>query len=130
MNIQNLKPFTATQSHEEAVKNGKKGGIASGQARREKRTLHKLLNEFLDMDISQYEALAETAKQYGVADDKSIKELFTVVCAVNSLKNGDLSELETLVKLLGEVPEVEDVTADRQAEFLEAIKNAVTEKGA
>lgn len=32
MNIQNLKPFTAEQSHAEATKNGKKGGIASGQA--------------------------------------------------------------------------------------------------
>ena len=32
-NGKNLKPFDKTQSREEAKKNGKKGGIASGKAR-------------------------------------------------------------------------------------------------
>ena len=43
----NLKPFTADQSHEEAVKNGKKGGVASGRARREKKTTRQIA-EMLD----------------------------------------------------------------------------------
>lgn len=33
-NEQNLRPFTSAQSREEAVKNGRVGGIASGRARR------------------------------------------------------------------------------------------------
>ena len=37
-NEQNLKKFDSTQSREEAKKNGKKGGIASGKARLVKKT--------------------------------------------------------------------------------------------
>jgi len=42
MNNENLKPFTSDQSREEAVKNGRAGGIASGEAKRKKRTLREL----------------------------------------------------------------------------------------
>ena len=38
-NEQNLKPFTSNQSREEAVKNGRKGGIRSGEAKREKKLI-------------------------------------------------------------------------------------------
>lgn len=130
MNEQNLKPFTAEQSREEAVKNGKKGGIASGQARRERRTVQKLLNAFLDTEISEYQAAAEIAEKYGISTDKSIKDLLTMVCVLNSFEKADLSDLERLMKLLGEVPEIEDSKAEEQAEFLEAIRTAVMSKGA
>lgn len=38
-NEQNLRPFTSDQSHEEAVKNGRKGGRASGRSKRARKTL-------------------------------------------------------------------------------------------
>lgn len=41
-NEENLKPFKPGRSSEEAVKNGQKGGIASGQSRRKKKTLSEL----------------------------------------------------------------------------------------
>lgn len=41
-NEENLKPFKPGRSSEEAVRNGQKGGIASGQARRQKKTLSEL----------------------------------------------------------------------------------------
>ena len=44
-NEQNLKPFTSDQSREEAVKNGRKGGIASGEAKREKRLIKERILE-------------------------------------------------------------------------------------
>ena len=43
-NEQNLVPFTSEQSHEEAVKNGHKGGIASGEARRNKKMLRDCID--------------------------------------------------------------------------------------
>lgn len=49
---ENLKPFTSEQNREEAVKNGKKGGVASGKARREKADLKKQLQLFLEMDAT------------------------------------------------------------------------------
>lgn len=47
-NEQNLKPFTADQDREEAVKNGRKGGKASGVARRRKADLRRMAQEILD----------------------------------------------------------------------------------
>ena len=47
-NEKNLVPFTADQSREEAVKNGSKGGKASGKARREKADLRKMAQTILD----------------------------------------------------------------------------------
>lgn len=43
----NLIPFTSSQSREEAKKNGAKGGIASGKARRRKADLRKAMQEAL-----------------------------------------------------------------------------------
>lgn len=48
----NLKPFTSDQSREEAVANGAKGGIASGEARRRKRDIRLALEALLEKDIT------------------------------------------------------------------------------
>lgn len=42
-NEKNLKNFDSNQDREEAAKNGRKGGIASGEARRRKRDIKKAL---------------------------------------------------------------------------------------
>lgn len=48
-NEQNLKePFTSEQSREEASKNGRKGGIASGEARRRKRDIRLAMEALLE----------------------------------------------------------------------------------
>lgn len=44
----NLIPFTSEQNREEAKKNGQKGGIASGEARRKKATMLSVLEKVLD----------------------------------------------------------------------------------
>lgn len=58
-NEKNLTPFTSEQSHDEAVKNGKKGGVASGAARRRKKTMRQTLNAMLgaglDVSVSEQE---------------------------------------------------------------------------
>lgn len=56
-NEKNLTPFTSDQSHDEAVKNGKKGGVASGAARRRKKTMRQTLNVLLStgLDVSEQE---------------------------------------------------------------------------
>lgn len=48
-NEQNLKPFEKNcRSNEEAVRNGSKGGINSGKARKRKADLRKMAQEVLD----------------------------------------------------------------------------------
>ena len=93
---------TQFRSGEEAVENGRKGGIASGQARREKKTIQKILADLLDGQIKDSPQFSKLASKMGVESDKSVKDIFTMVCLFNSVKSGNLGDLERLSKLLGE----------------------------
>ena len=97
-NDQNLRPSEYKLSQEEA----KKGGINSGKARREKKTIQKILADLLDSEIKDSPQFAKLASKMGVESDKSIKDIFTMVCLLNSVKSGNLGDLERLSKLLGE----------------------------
>ena len=50
-NIENLKPFTSEQSREKAAENGRKGGIASGEAKRNKKSIREAIEILLETDI-------------------------------------------------------------------------------
>lgn len=50
-NEENLKPFTSNQDREEAKKNGIKGGIASGEARRKKKQFLDAVKWLANSDI-------------------------------------------------------------------------------
>ena len=78
------------------------GGIASGKARREKKTIQKILADLLDGEIKDSPQFAKLASKMGVESDKSVKDIFTMVCLLNSVKSGNLGDLERLSKLLGE----------------------------
>ena len=122
-NEQNLRVPTSS----EARRNGKKGGIASGIARREKKTVQKILNDFLSTAAKDNPKVSKLAAKMGLKSDDSIKDLFTIVCTLNTLKDGNLSDLERLSKLLGEQTEIADTEAQKQAAFLDAVKKAVTD---
>lgn len=47
-NPQNLKSFTSDQSHEEAVKNGRKGGLKLGENNKMRKTLKEMFETFGD----------------------------------------------------------------------------------
>ena len=123
-NEQNLKPI---RTESEAREKGRNGGIASGAARREKKTVQKILNDFLSTAAKDNPQVSKLAAKMGLKSDDSIKDLFTIVCTLNTLKDGNLSDLERLSKLLGEQAETSDTEAQKQAAFLDAIKKAVTD---
>lgn len=125
-NEKNLIPFderTKTEQREIA----RQGGIASGVARREKKTIQKILNDFLSTAAKDNPQVAKLAAKMGLKSDDSIKYLFTIVCILNTMKDGNLSDLERLSKLLGEQTEIADTEAQKQAAFLDAVKKAVTD---
>lgn len=123
-NEQNLRPI---RTESEAREKGRNGGIASGIARREKKTIQKILNDFLSTAAKDNPQVSKLAAKIGLQDDGSIKDLFTIVCTLNTLKGGNLSDLERLSKLLGEQTEIADTEAQKQAAFLDAVKKAVTD---
>ena len=122
-NEQNLRPCEHKFTQEEA----KRGGINSAIARREKKTVQKILNDILSTAAKDNPQVSKLAAKMGLQDDGSIKDLFTIVCTLNTLKDGNLSDLERLSKLLGEQTEIADTEAQKQAAFLEAVKKAVTD---
>ena len=122
-NEQNLRVPTSSEARE----NGKKGGIASGIARREKKTIQKILNDFLSTAAKDNPQVSKLAAKMGLKSDDSIKDLFTIVCTLNTLKDGNLSDLERLSKLLGEKTEIADNEAQKKADFIDEVKKVVTD---
>lgn len=59
----NLKHFTSNQSREEAVKNGRKGGIKSGEVRRERKALKEELLYLLEQGNTQEKVSLALIKQ-------------------------------------------------------------------
>ena len=117
MNEKNLKPI---RTESEAREKGRNGGIASGKARREKKTIQKILADLLDSEIKDNPQFAKLASKMGVESDKSVKDIFTYICVLNSVKSGNLGDLERLSKLLGEdnTKEHNNGILDELAEYL------------
>lgn len=87
-NIENLRPI---QSTNEARELGKKGGIASGQARREKATMKKTL-----------EMLLESKNNKGI----TYRELATLGLIQGAVK-GNAQNYKVILETLGELLESE-----------------------
>lgn len=73
-NEQNLHPFTSEQSREEAVKNGRKGGKASGKARLRKKHGRELVRALLSMPEKDPRILEEMAR-LGILEKDATNEV-------------------------------------------------------
>lgn len=93
----NLIPFTSDQDREEAKKNGRLGGIASGKARREKATMKKRLEELLN-------STDKKGRLYG-----DLVHLGLIANAIDKSKGGNPEAYRTIAKLLGEMDSIDNV---------------------
>lgn len=92
MNTNNLKPFTSEQSHEAAVKNGRKGGIACRESRERKKLLKECLEILLERDVKGSDgATVPGAEAISV-------ELF------NKALSGDIKAFEVIRDTVGQKP--------------------------
>lgn len=124
-NEKNLIP-NSERSPTEVRENGRKGGIASGKARRDKRTIQQIITSITDADVSTLQQFAVLARKMGLESDKSIKEVYSVLCLLNSAKTANLSDLALLQKLRGEQTETADTDEQKQtkahSELIKALK--------
>lgn len=91
-NEENLTPFTSDQSREEAVKNGQKGGIASGQARRQKKTLSELAKM-----IAENPAPASAKKKLtkmGISDEDANNNACIVAAVYDKAVKGNMQAVD------------------------------------
>ena len=107
-NEKNLKPFTE-QTKNEARESGRKGGIASGEARRQKNTIKSILKQWADSPITVAK-LKKEAKSYGIDTDEG-RSLITLALIKGAMK-GNAKYMERLLDTLGEDALLENNTDD------------------
>lgn len=97
-NEKNLKPFTSEQSREKAVRNGQKGGIASGKSKRAKKSMKEQMNILLN---SENPTVVKEVKEFGIEDDDINNQMGLMVGLYKSAKNGNVQAFEKIQELNG-----------------------------
>lgn len=113
-NEENLIPFSE-RSESEARENGRKGGIASGAARRRKRSMKEAADYYLSLpetDRRRVNALLRDA-----VDAEDIDNQMSVVMGITeAAKRGDARAAGVLLKMLGEdSPKTDTAALDEEA---------------
>lgn len=116
------------RTKEEQREIARKGGIASGKARREKKTIQKLLSDYLNEDISKNPKLVKLAQQLGLSGQDSIKSLLVISTVMRTIQKGGVIEIEKVAQLLGEQIESDEEEKQKQKDFLTAIEKAVKDE--
>ena len=97
--IENLKPV---RSVEEAREKGRRGGIASGKARREKRDRKQMASDLLDLTM-QGAGVDKIKKFFGMKDiELNAYQVTVLSCLMKAMQKGDANALEKLLKIAGE----------------------------
>ncbi len=117
-NEQNLKPFTSDQNREEAVANGKKGGVASGEARRRKRTIRELAAAIGASEI-QSTKLKDALRQMGVADDSMTYNAGIVAVIARDALKGNSKSIDQWLELMGEKRTAIDLNGNVNANVMQ-----------
>lgn len=96
----NLVPFTSDQSHEKAVENGRKGGVASGVAKRKKRTLREIAEMIGNMEVKnpKTKAIMEAAGFEGTPTNDDAAFFGIMLKA----QNGDAAAMKFLSEMRGQ----------------------------
>lgn len=99
--IKNLIPNTQ-RTKEEVQANTRKGGIASGIARRRKKTFKELINQFLETEISDVKFKKQLVKT-GISTDEVVNyKLATTIAMVKEAMKGNVKAFEVLRDTIGE----------------------------
>lgn len=96
MNEQNLKPFTSDQNREEAAKNGRKGGIASGEAKRKKKNIAELSKMMLGMKMSDRNAAALRKLVPDISDEDMTNAAAMVAGQISSAIRGNTTAFQAV----------------------------------
>ena len=112
-NEQNLVPFTSDQSHDEAVKNGAKGGVASGAARREAKAKRERFGAYLSVLAEKGEANRDKAAELlGLKPSEVTQEDMIDARAIIGAKNGNAKDREHIARIMGWYTDRIDITSD------------------
>jgi hypothetical protein len=100
MTIENLQPV---RSKEEAREKGRKGGIASGKARKEKKLMKEQIELLLSLPLKSKNAKNQM-KKLGIDSDNVDNQMAVIIGVWQKAIQGDVKAAEFLRNTLGEAP--------------------------
>ena len=122
--IENLIP-QSERTKEEQREIARKGGIASGKARKEKRDRKQRAAELFDLTM-QGAGVEKIKKFFNINDNLTAYETMVLSCFMKAMQKGDANALEKLLKISGEqFAEVLDVTvgkSEKLADIMDQLK--------
>lgn len=110
VNNENLIPNNR-RSKEEVREHSRKGGIKSGEVRREKKTLKDTLKMLLALPIKD-ETTKEMLSSIGIAEKDMTRQITVCLGALKAADNGSYKSLDTIATLLGEKITKVEVSGD------------------
>ena len=101
--VENLNPV---RSVDEAREKGRKGGIASGQSRRRKKTMADALDTIMSMQVKDDIAIAKVKSLFPEITEEEIDyQLLAVASILNkAIKDGSPQKMEFIRDTIGEKP--------------------------
>ena len=124
MSTKNLRPINL--SHEEAVKNGRKGGKASAAARRQKKTLKETASVILNMPLSQEAKFRIMNSGISLAglDDSDMDNRLLVICGLlAAAAEGNTSAAKMLFDMIDtEAAQKQQLELDRLKAVVKALQ--------
>lgn len=104
-NEENLKPFTSDQNREEAKKNGRKGGIASGKAKRKKIVYKKIFEEITQLKLSKENHIQKLKELYPeVTEDEMNYGVLSAFRILEKSLSGSTKAFEIVRDTMGQAP--------------------------
>ena len=123
--IDNLIPMTEL-TEEEQRKMARKGGIASGKARRAKRDRKQMASDLLDLTM-QGAGVDKIKKFFSIKGvELNAYQVTVLSCLMKAMQKGDANALEKLLKIAGEqFADLLDVTvqkSEKLADIMDQLK--------
>ena len=124
-NNENLAKGKATQfrSGEEAARNGSKGGIASGAARRRKKSLKEAADLYLSLPVTDKRRLNKL-KRRALAPEDIDNQMAMIVGLTEAATAGDARAAKVILEMLGDDGD-ERTDLQKARELLEGIDSAI-----
>lgn len=92
------------QSKEQARENGRKGGIASGESKRAKKSMREMAELVLAAPVPVSKKLEEQMQQFGFEPTEANIQLMSLLAVAKNATKGDLASLTFLRDTNGERP--------------------------
>lgn len=128
VNLKKGNPDTQFKSGREAVENGRKGGIASGEAKRRKKNLAELAKTFADLQIVDDKTKKSLAK-LGISEEDATQGMVMVASMFQAANRGKVAAAKLVFEWMeaGAISD-EDISTDPLSMAFEALEGDADEE--